>query len=178
MLGLYPGVILDVDGEMPELRALATYYARAGGALWVAQEAGAVIGMAATRPYTAAAAPGVAAGAAGQGGEPAPTWEICRVYVVPACHGTGLAHWLVATAEAHAFAAGAARLVLWSDTRFERAHRFYEKRGYVRTGAIRDLHDISRSREYRLRQAALHRRAGLDAGRQRLSSRRCCPQPA
>ena len=47
---MYPGVRMDVDGEMPELRALATYCARAGGALWVAEDGGAVLGMAATRP--------------------------------------------------------------------------------------------------------------------------------
>src|ERR1700752_5384509 len=47
---LYPGIRMDVDGEMPELRALASYYAGAGGALWVAEADGAVIGMAATRP--------------------------------------------------------------------------------------------------------------------------------
>ena len=52
------------------------------------------------------------------------------------------------TAEAHAIAAGAARLVLWSDTRFDRAHRFYEKRSYVRAGPIRVLHDISNSLEF------------------------------
>jgi ribosomal protein S18 acetylase RimI-like enzyme len=38
--------------------------------------------------------------------------------------------------------------VLWSDTRFDRAHRFYEKRSYVRHGAIRALNDISNSLEY------------------------------
>ena len=55
---------------------------------------------------------------------------------------------LLETAEAHARAAGATRLVLWSDTRFDRAHRFYEKRGYVRHGPIRVLHDISNSLEF------------------------------
>ena len=60
----------------------------------------------------------------------------------------GLAPALLATAEAHARAAGATRLVLWSDTRFDRAHRFYEKRSYVRHGPIRVLHDISNSLEF------------------------------
>jgi GNAT superfamily N-acetyltransferase len=44
--------------------------------------------------------------------------------------------------------AGATRLVLWSDTRFDRAHRFYEKRSYVRSGPVRVLADISNSLEY------------------------------
>lgn len=126
----YPGIRIDVDGEMPELRTLATYYAKAGGALWVAEADGSVIGMIATHPLEGS------------------RWEICRVYVHPSRHGTPLGHRLLDTAEAHAIAAGATRLVLWSDTRFERAHRFYEKRSYVCSGPVRVLHDLSNSLEY------------------------------
>jgi GNAT superfamily N-acetyltransferase len=75
-------------------------------------------------------------------------WEMCRVYTEPSTHGSGLGHLLLDTAEAHARAAGATRLALWSDTRFERAHRFYEKRGYVRHGPIRVLRDKSNSLEF------------------------------
>jgi GNAT superfamily N-acetyltransferase len=116
---------------MPELRALASYYAGQGGALWVAEADDALIGMVATRLLDTTG-----------------TWEICRVYVHPTHHGGGLGHRLLDTAEAHARAAGATRLALWSDTRFERAHRFYEKRSYVRSGPIRVLDDISNSLEF------------------------------
>ena len=126
----YPGVRMDVDGEMPELRALASYYEAAGGALWIAEADTQVVGMIATHPLEAGA------------------WEICRVYVLPTQHGGGLGHRLLDIAEAHARDAGATRLVLWSDTRFERAHRFYEKRSYVRSGPLRVLHDISHSLEF------------------------------
>lgn len=126
----YPGIRMDVDLEMPELRALATYYAANGGALWVAEAAGSVRGMIATRPLIGSA------------------WEICRVYVDPALHGCGLGHALLDQAERHAIAAGAERLVLWSDTRFDRAHQFYEKRSYVRHGPVRVLNDISNSLEF------------------------------
>lgn len=126
----YPGVLLDVDGEMPELHALATYYGNGGGALWTAEQDGRVVGMIATRPLENGA------------------WEICRVYVLPDLHGSGLGHHLLDTAEAHARGAGAQRLVLWSDTRFGRAHRFYEKRSYIRSGPIRVLDDISNSLEF------------------------------
>ena len=58
-------------------------------------------------------------------------------------------HRLLDVAETHhAVASGATRLVLWSDTRFGRAHRFYEKRSYVRSGPLRVLADISNSLEY------------------------------
>lgn len=126
----YPGIRMDVDQEMPELRALATYYAANGGALWVAEAAGAVRGMIATRPLEGSAR------------------EICRVYVDPSLHGSELGHVLLDRAERHAIAAGAERLVLWSDTRFDRAHRFYEKRSYVRHGSVRVLADISNSLEF------------------------------
>ncbi|HTW70517.1 MAG TPA: GNAT family N-acetyltransferase [Acetobacteraceae bacterium] len=140
---MYPGVRMDVDGEMPELRALASYYGKAGGALWVAEDGGAVVGMAAVRPHVAGARRG-----AGHDAGPSNGWELCRVYVHPSQHGSGLGHALVDAAEAHAIAAGATRLMLWSDTRFDRAHRFYEKRSYVRAGPIRVLQDISHSLEF------------------------------
>ena len=127
---LYPGCLMDVDGELPEVRALATYYRGKGGTLWAAERDGHVIGMIATQPL---------------GGG---TWEICRVYVHPSAHGCGLGHQLLDVAERHAIAAGATRLALWSDTRFDRAHQFYEKRSYVREGPVRVLHDISNSLEY------------------------------
>jgi GNAT superfamily N-acetyltransferase len=122
--------VLDVDGEMPELRALASHYADKGGALWVAEAGGQIIGMVATAPHDA------------------DTWEICRVYTMPSTHGGGLGERLLTTAEAHARDAGGRRLVLWSDTRFDRAHRFYEKHSYVRHGPIRVLRDVSNSLEF------------------------------
>jgi GNAT superfamily N-acetyltransferase len=121
---------MDVDAELPQYRALASYYADLGGALWAVEDNGELVGMVATRPL------------------PEAVWEICQVYVMPSLHGGGLGHRLLDLAEAHALSAGATRLVLWSDTRFDRAHRFYEKRSYVRSGPVRVLADISNSLEY------------------------------
>lgn len=134
----YPGCVLDVDAEAPELRRLASHFAAAGGALWVAEDgAGGLAGMVAARPLGSDRA-----------------HEICRLYVDRAARGTGLAHRLLDAAEAHAAAAGAERLVLWTDTRFAAAHAFYEKRGYVRAGSIRLLDDLSRSLEFRYAKPA------------------------
>ncbi|MBO1080760.1 GNAT family N-acetyltransferase [Roseomonas haemaphysalidis] len=133
----YPNCILDVDGEVPELRALHSYFGKAGGRVWVAEEGGRIVGMVATRPL---------------GSDHA--WEICKMYVEKSQRGTGLAHRLLGGAEAHAMAEGAERLVLWTDTRFDAAHRFYEKRGYVRAGSIRILDDISKSLEFRYAKPA------------------------
>lgn len=76
------------------------------------------------------------------------TWEISRLYVARPHRGTGLAHRLLDTAEAHARRHGARRARLWSDTRFRPAHRFYEKRSYVRVGPLRNLADRSHSLEF------------------------------
>ena len=130
--GEFPGCVLDVDQEAPELHALASFYAAKGGALWAAEADGQVAGMVAAAPLGTDQA-----------------WEIARMYVAAWQRGTGLAQRLLSTAEAHAAAAGARRLVLWTDTRFEAAHRFYEKRGYVRSGSIRILDDLSKSLEFR-----------------------------
>jgi GNAT superfamily N-acetyltransferase len=126
----YPGCVMDVDGEVPELRALATYYAKQGGALWIADADGAIAGMVGTRPLDEGA------------------WEICKMYVSSAHRGAGLAQSLIDAAEGHARANGARQMKLWTDTRFERAHRFYEKHCYLRQPGLRDLHDLSNSFEY------------------------------
>ncbi len=126
----YPGCVMDLDGEAPELRALASYYRGQGGALWIAEAEAAVVGMVGTRPLDDGA------------------WEICKMYAAASHRGGGLAQALIDAAEAFARAGGAARMKLWTDTRFERAHRFYEKRGYVRHGGLRELHDLSNSVEY------------------------------
>lgn len=134
----YPNCVLDVDGEVPELRALASHFARLGGVLWAAEADGELVGMVATRPLNDDRA-----------------WEIGRMYVARAARGTGLAQALLDVAEAHAVAGGAARMVLWTDTRFEAAHRFYEGRGYVRSGSIRILDDVSKSLEFRYAKPAV-----------------------
>ena len=110
------------------MRALASFYDGLKGTVWVAERNGAVVGMIAAIPL------------------PEDTWEICQVYVHPSLHGSGLGHELLDIAEHHA--RSAARFSLWTDTRFERAHRFYEKRSYIRSGPIRALNDISNSLEF------------------------------
>jgi GNAT superfamily N-acetyltransferase len=126
----YPSIIFDVDAELPELRALASHYAGKNGALWAAEAGGRIVGMIGVVPHSVDA------------------WEIVRLYLLQPYRGTDLAPRLLAIAEARARSAGATRLVLWSDTRFDRAHRFYEKRSYVRRGPIGVLHDISNSLEF------------------------------
>ncbi len=127
----YPGCVMDLDGEVPELRALASHMRDQGGALWTAELAGQVVGTVGAYP------------------EEEDGWAISRMYLDRSLRGTGLADRLLDRAETYAMEAGAQRLALWSDTRFERAHRFYERRSYVRSGPIRALHDLSNTIEFR-----------------------------
>lgn len=135
VFGEYEGCVTDVDGEMPELRRLASYYAEHGGSGWVAVRDGRVVGTV-----------GYSLEPAGEPGEV--LGEVRKLYVHRTERGTGLAGALLDRAEAAARARGATRMQLWSDTRFTRAHRFYEKRGYVKGAATRDLHDLSRTTEF------------------------------
>jgi GNAT superfamily N-acetyltransferase len=116
---------------VPELRALASHFAGLGGALWVAEADGAIVGM---------------VGVARE--PPEGKWEIGRMYVARSARGTGLAQTLLEMAEGYARTEGAASLSLHSDTRFDRAHRFYEKMSYLREGPVRVLHDKSNSLEF------------------------------
>ena len=126
----YPGCVMDVDAEYPEFRALASYFAAKGGALWVSEAAGRIVGMVGTAPHAGA------------------EWHLTRMYVAASQRGGALARLLLRTAEDHARAAGATEMRLWSDSRFDRAHRFYERQGYVRSGPILALNDLSNSIDF------------------------------
>lgn len=126
----YPGCVTDIDGEAPELRALASAMAAKSGAVWAALADGKVVGLCAAWPHNEH------------------TWEVGKMYVAAPHRGHGAARALLDEAEAHARAAGGREMRLFSDTRFDRAHAFYEKAGYVRAGALRALGDKSNSIEF------------------------------
>ncbi len=131
----YPGCVTDVDGEMPELRAIASHAARRRGRFWIAERAGAVVGSVGVVP-----APGAAPDGGGM--------ELIKLYVLASERGSGLGRRLVGLVEDEARQCGAPLLELWSDTRFTRAHRLYALLGFERSGRTRDLHDRSNTREY------------------------------
>lgn len=131
----YPNCVLDVDGEIPELRAIATYFAEHAGRFWVAEREGQVVGCVGVTP---------AANPAGV--------ELKKLYVLAAERRSRLGSRLTDLAEEEGRRRRATFVDLWSDTRFETAHRFYEGRGYVRTGATRELHDLSDTVEFHFRK--------------------------
>lgn len=132
----YPGCVLDIDAEEPWLRAPATACANKGGWIWVLPASD----TAQENPLAASVAiyPNAEDGAA----------ELKTLYVWPSARNGGLGAALVNHAETAAIERlGASRMILWSDTRFEDAHRLYERLGYQR-GGTRELHDLSNTVEY------------------------------
>lgn len=129
VFGEYRGCVTDVDGEMPELRGMATYISQCGGEFWVAERDGRVVGM----------------GGYGRSGGGV---ELKKLYVHRRERGSGLGARIVERIEAAAKELGAGFIELWSDTRFTTAHAFYEKRGYVRGADTRDLNDLSKTTEF------------------------------
>ncbi len=132
----YPGCVLDVDGELPELSTIASHFRALGGRFWVAEREGAIVGCVGVAPA-----------------EAADSFELCKLYVAHGDRRLGLGRELVRLVEDEAVAGGSRYVELWSDTRFTEAHRFYERLGYVRLPQIRTLDDLSNTVEYRYRKA-------------------------
>lgn len=128
----YPGSYFDRHGEMASLDQIASAFEAKGGIAWVAVRDTRIVGSVGLWPA----------------GEIGDAWEITKMYVDPNVRRAGLASLLTDTAEDHAAAAGAKRMILWTDTRFQTAHAFYESRGYLADGRTRALHDLSNSVEY------------------------------
>lgn len=130
--GEYPGCVLDLPGVDADLPLPATTAARRGGRWWVLVQDGSVVASIGTGAPTADG-----------------TLELKRCYLDARWRGRGLATRLVRRVEEHAAALGAARVELWSDTRFTAAHHRYETLGYQRTGETRELDDPSDTTEFR-----------------------------
>ena len=131
----YPGCVLDVEGEAPELISPATWHKEAGGRLWVAEGDGTIVGCVAILPEAERSA------------------ELKKLYVSSELRRLGLGARLCGLVEAEARRRGATTVMLWSDTRFEDAHRLYEGRGYERGPDTRELYDASKSVEYYFRRS-------------------------
>jgi putative acetyltransferase len=128
----HPGCVLDLPGVDADLVAPATTAARRGGRWWVVEDHGRIVASVGTGPV-----------------DDAGTLELKRLYVAASHRRRGLASALVDRVERHAAGLGASEVTLWSDTRFDRAHALYDRRGYDDTGDRRQLHDPSDTTEIR-----------------------------
>jgi putative acetyltransferase len=132
----FPGCVLDVEADTPELMAPASSFAQDGGKIWVAEgvtEGAGLLGCIACRP-------------APDGG-----LELEKLYVACGARKCGLGGRLLDLVEAEAATRQARSITLWSDSRFEAAHAFYAARGYRRDG-LKHLDDASHSIDFGFRK--------------------------
>jgi putative acetyltransferase len=107
------GFALKVGGLEDDLREAHSRYTGARAGFWVAEAGAGIVGTVAVRPKGDA------------------TCEIKRLYLRADMRGAGLGQVLYAHAEAFARAAGYERIWLESSRRFTKAHRLYERNGFV-----------------------------------------------
>jgi GNAT superfamily N-acetyltransferase len=124
------GFSWDPALEVPDLFDFDRRYAGSAGAFWVARLDGRVVGSV-----------GVERLPDGQA-------ELHRLYLDAALRGRGVGRALVEAVVGWCRHAGVGRLTLWSDTRFDRAHRLYERMGFRRTGEREVVDDPNDTREF------------------------------
>ena len=126
----YHGVVVEPDGIDGDLRAYATALEKSGGEGFVLEESGQIVGLVS----------GVLLSD--------DRYQLKRIYLDASLRGSGMGEKMLRLIEGRARASGAVSIELWSDTRFTRAHRFYERVGFAQTGAVRELDDLSNSVEF------------------------------
>lgn len=128
------GWIWDPPREVPDLLAFEAHYVEPRGGFWVVVDRGRVVGSAGVERLEA----GVA--------------ELHRLYLAPERRGQGLGEALIDQVVDWCRARSIGRLVLWSDTRFEHAHRLYLRLGFRQHGERTLVGDVNDSREYGFRR--------------------------
>lgn len=121
--------VFEVEKEETHLLAPDEYFRARGGEFWVVEENGEIIATAAVLMLDAKTA------------------ELKSLYVKKDFRRKGLGEDLTNLAAGFARNKGASEMILWSDTRFTKAHRLYERLGFGRCGE-RELDDLNNSREF------------------------------
>ena len=129
------GFTWDAGGYHADLADVAAHY---GGAFWVAEDAGRVVGTAALDLSGEKVGPLAACDC-----------SLERLYVVSEARGKGVGSALLEAVIAEARANGCRALAIWSDKRLGEAHRLYERFG-ARTVAERVHDDPDQSHEWGL----------------------------
>lgn len=133
LIALIDGVYHEYDDRIclenydADLLEIPKPYVEQGGAIVVAcEESGVIAGVHAAVPIENQ--PGL--------------FTFRRLYVAPQYRGiTPVGPLLMQWAIDYARVNGARRIEFWSDTRFKRAHRFFEKFGFQTTGETRECND-------------------------------------
>ncbi|MBC7909186.1 MAG: GNAT family N-acetyltransferase [Pyrinomonadaceae bacterium] len=119
---------LLIEAEERHLLEPGPYFRASGGEFWVVEDERVILATVAVILHEDAS-------------------ELKALYVHPTLRRQGWGRRLTDLAIEHARAAGKARMLLWSDTRFLDAHRLYQRMGFTKSGE-RDLHDSNNTSEY------------------------------
>jgi O-acetylserine/cysteine efflux transporter len=124
------GFVWDPAHEVPDLVDFDAHYVAPRGAFFVARRGGRIVGSVGVERLDAERA------------------ELHRLYVDADLRGHGTGRGLVEAVLRWCRQRSIRRLVLWSDTRFDRAHRLYARMGFERGGERELPGDVNRTREY------------------------------
>ena len=125
------GFVYDPAVEIPDLLDFDAHYVPPRGAFFVARGADTIVGSVGVERLDALTA------------------ELHRLYLDADRRGRGTGRALVETVLAWCRARTIGELILWSDTRFDLAHRLYHRMGFDQTGERTLPNDPNDTREYR-----------------------------
>lgn len=131
----HEGVFIDLEDLDADLKAMRTKIDGENGDFWVVFDGDQLIASIGIAPV------GV------------DMCELKRLYMLAEYRGQGLADYLTGLVEQWALDHGHHKMTLWSDTRFTRAHSFYQRHGYIQQPKTRDLGDISNTTEFQFTKA-------------------------
>ena len=125
------GFVYEPRVDVPDLFDFDAHYVPPRGAFFVARMAGTIVGSVGVERIDQHVA------------------ELHRLYLDAELRGRGTGQALTETVLAWCRARGIDHLILWSDTRFDLAHRIYTRMGFARTGERVLPDDANDTREYR-----------------------------
>jgi len=125
------GFVYDPRVEVPDLFDFDAHYAPPRGAFFVVRGAQTIVGSVGVELLDSRTA------------------ELHRLYLDAELRGRGTGRALTDTVLAWCRSREISHLVLWSDTRFDLAHRLYTRMGFTRTGERTLAEDVNDTREYR-----------------------------
>ena len=125
------GFVYEPRVEVPDLFDFETHYAAPRSGFFVVRAAHVIVGSVGVERLDERSA------------------ELHRLYLDVDQRGRGTGRALIEAVLAWCRAGGISHLILWSDTRFDLAHRLYTRMGFARTGERTVVGDVNDSREYR-----------------------------
>ena len=124
------GFVYVPEVEVPDLFQFERHYAPPHGAFYVVRESGVIVGSVGVERL------------------PDGSVELHRLYLDRHLRGRGTGRALVEAALDWCRQHNIPRMILWSDTRFDQAHRLYVRMGFRQTGERVLPGDLNQTREY------------------------------